>query len=72
MKYKEIAYCNLSDSSSLSRLQDDEGNEVYAVGYQGDDVLHIIDESTAEELEDQAGGAWEEYEDYERNIIEAE
>ena len=69
MKYKAIAYINLSDSSSLSRLKDEDGNERYAVGYQGDDILHIIDDETADELEDQAGGAWEEYE---QEMVEVE
>jgi len=72
MQYKEIAYCNLSDSSSLALLRDDEGNERYAIGYQGDDILHLISDTTAVEIEDQAGGVWEYYEDCEQEYVETD
>ena len=77
MKYQQVAYLNLTDSSSLMRLQteDDEGfyrGDVYAVGYQGDDILHIVDDDTANELIDQAGDAWQELDEWEREYVEAE
>lgn len=72
-EYKETAYLNLTDSSSLAMLSatGDEYKIVYAVGYQGDDVLHLIDDTTAETLEAEAGADWTEIEECEQEIVVA-
>jgi len=77
MKYRQVAYLNLTDSSSIVRLQsiDDDGyycGDVFAVGYQEDGALHLISDDDADNLIDQAGNDWEEFEDWEQTIVEAE
>ena len=73
MRYQQIAYLNLSDSSSLVEIEDSMGVRRFAIGYQGDDTLYLLtDEEAEEEMQRTCGDAWHQYDESERAFVQVD
>ena len=73
IRYKQIAYLNLSDSSSLVEIEDLAGIRRFAIGYQGDDTLYLLtDEDAEEEMEQTGGEGWHRYDESERAFVQVD
>ena len=73
MQYRQIAYLNLSDSSSLVEIENPDGDRRYAIRYHGDDTLYLLSDAEAEEEMERASGAdWHRYEDGEKVFVKVD